>query len=689
MTVGMRRYRSFTVFISCCLLVFSALMRITTADDGGNYENSRKSTLETLSRINKILGAKSSDDSEPAASEREESGSTAVETGGGELTKTLKSVLELGLMHYDLENYDEAESQFRKILAVAPEFPDTYYYLGRILEKKLKVKEAIAAYDEALRLDARMHKASDARKILLDKFVGELKRELRVDPNYAEAHTEIGWAFLMRGDMKRAENFLDTALKLDPDLAEALQYKSRIALNRGNVKEAYRLLEKAFQVAPQNLSIFSDFKAVSKKLMENGEGLTVGVDIRPESGEIPDNNGVKNEERLVLYHMERAYWCLENGNIEDARDQLRKVLAIDSDNSEALYTLSAMEEEKQNKESMQALYEEGQQAIRKGDWEKAVEVFNQVLASSYEFERPIEFSFNLAMAYEKSGRFGESLTVYQTLIDQPKRNIEARYRYGMLLYMMNKYSAAKKNLEQISPSDSFFNIHPNELKSLKKALFRIRYRGNSSLILWSGLAVLLSIAVILVSMKYPSWRKMVLFQMVKKAKTDGQWGKVLKLSHSLEKMKLNSTELFSAHLAMAKAFSKKENHKEVVRECKILLAMDPDNRYAHDLLGRAYLSLGMLTPEAAREYMMMLQYEFSNYQLLQIVAEYYLDMEETRPTIFYKKEIYNDRVTDVFRRLLKREPDNPKLLKVMSVIFLEKKKTDSEAIDVFEKVAAQ
>ena len=676
--------------LSCFIFSLSP-MAVSEAQETQDYEERRQETLESLSRINAILGRRSQKKNSPASEipedvfEKDASESKSVDEQEKQLPAALRSTLELGLMHYDLGNYDEAESQFRKIMIEAPEVPEIYYYLARILEKKLKVKEAISAYDEAIKRDRRMHKAVEARETLLGKYLDELLREIRVDSNYAEAHKEIGWVYLIQGNMSKANKFLDNAMKLDPSMAEVYQYKARIAQSRGKLSLAYRLLEKAFQLAPQDLSIFSDFKAVSRQVMESGEDVAVTVGNEREPGMAA--SGTASPQDSIRRYMEQTYVALQRENYQVARDCLQKILKIDPQNSEALFTLSAIDEAESGQETVLKYYEEGNQALEDEQWEEALSLFLKVLDSAQDFEHALDFSFKLALAYEKTGHIDDAIKVYQALIEQSERKEEALYRLGMLYYHSDDYFSARTYFGKLKASSSYFKLHPRELELYNKALFKMRFEGKKYFVFGAFAVLLLLIAGLLFFLKYPAWRKNYLFDSLKKAKDAGQWKRVLTLCDSLEAMKMNSTELFSAHLNKAKALFKTGDHTGVVSECKILLSMDPDNRYAHDLLGKAYLQLGTRTPEAAREFMMMLQYEFSNYKLHRALVDYYLEMEEKSPALFYKKEIYNDKVVDVFRRLLKREPDDRRIQAVLATIFLEKKKTDPEAIEVFEKVA--
>jgi protein O-GlcNAc transferase len=76
----------------------------------------------------------------------------------------------------------------RRAIAVAPDYPDLHFLLGRALEARRVSSEAIASYQEAVRLNS----------------------------GYLEARVALGLALVRCGDAERARGELGAVLLIDP-----------------------------------------------------------------------------------------------------------------------------------------------------------------------------------------------------------------------------------------------------------------------------------------------------------------------------------------------------------------------------------------------------------------------------------------------------------------------------------------
>jgi TolB-like protein len=119
---------------------------------------------------------------------------------------------------------------------------------------------------EAYKLFVEGHLINDSRKKEdLEKNIELNKQAVALDPNFAEAYTEIGLStFLLDAyysDLgweqwpKKAMPYLDKALQLDPNNAMVYGVKGMIANNAGNWEEAKELFEKAILLNPNNATI--------------------------------------------------------------------------------------------------------------------------------------------------------------------------------------------------------------------------------------------------------------------------------------------------------------------------------------------------------------------------------------------------------------------------------------------------
>ena len=106
-----------------------------------------------------------------------------------------------------LGRYDDAIICYRKSLAIKPNAPVTYNYLGIARANQGRLEEAVASFRKALVLKpdyAEVHNKLGNTLLglgRLDEAVASFRRSLALRPDYAEAHGGLGLALLTQGDM--------------------------------------------------------------------------------------------------------------------------------------------------------------------------------------------------------------------------------------------------------------------------------------------------------------------------------------------------------------------------------------------------------------------------------------------------------------------------------------------------------
>ena len=98
------------------------------------------------------------------------------------------SAINLGTIHYNLREYERAESFYRQATEADPEYALAFFDLGNVLDELQRLEEAIAAYERALALV----------------------------PGYADAHYNLALAYERRGEPRRALRHWNEYARLDP-----------------------------------------------------------------------------------------------------------------------------------------------------------------------------------------------------------------------------------------------------------------------------------------------------------------------------------------------------------------------------------------------------------------------------------------------------------------------------------------
>ena len=100
----------------------------------------------------------------------------------------LAFLMEAGLIYRDAKRYPEAEEVFRGVRALAPRSEVPEVALGTVQFALGEVQKAVSHYEKALKLN----------------------------PDSAFAHVQLGEAHVFRKDRAAAKKHLDEAIRLDP-----------------------------------------------------------------------------------------------------------------------------------------------------------------------------------------------------------------------------------------------------------------------------------------------------------------------------------------------------------------------------------------------------------------------------------------------------------------------------------------
>ena len=121
-------------------------------------------------------------------------------------------------------NLEDAGNCYRKALILNPDYPDAHYNLGVALQDEGKLEEAVLSYQKAL----------------------ELK------PKYPEAHNNLGNSFRDLEMSEKAVNSYSKALELEPNYVEALYNLGYLFHKLGRLGEAVDILKKSIAVKPDS-----------------------------------------------------------------------------------------------------------------------------------------------------------------------------------------------------------------------------------------------------------------------------------------------------------------------------------------------------------------------------------------------------------------------------------------------------
>jgi tetratricopeptide (TPR) repeat protein len=156
----------------------------------------------------------------------------------------------------DLDKAEKATDEYLASLTARPDQWTSHYNLGNHYLHKGEVKQALAAYDTALKIEPRaamvmvnaaMAYAQTGGKEQAEKF---LVKAIKVAPDNAAAHFNLGLLQAEQNRVKEGERELREAFRLDPKMAPAA-YNLCILTAKDRPEEALSWCRKAATLNPQ------------------------------------------------------------------------------------------------------------------------------------------------------------------------------------------------------------------------------------------------------------------------------------------------------------------------------------------------------------------------------------------------------------------------------------------------------
>lgn len=169
---------------------------------------------------------------------------------------TLPEAMELVLDSLRNGHFDEGEEVCRKILAVAPDYPDAVHYAGVLAHENGRTDEALSLIERSLTLApgqpdwySNLGVVRQARGDL-DGAIDAYRQAIAIAPEHAKAHGNLGVLLKVHGNLEDAETEYRRAIELDPNHADAYHNLAVVLGATGRAKEAVGCYSRALTLKP-------------------------------------------------------------------------------------------------------------------------------------------------------------------------------------------------------------------------------------------------------------------------------------------------------------------------------------------------------------------------------------------------------------------------------------------------------
>ena len=155
------------------------------------------------------------------------------------------------------KSLEKANKEYRDSIMVRPDQWTSHYNMGNYYLNRGELKQAVASYDKALKLEPRAVMAMVNSSLAYagmgenDKADKSLQKALKIAPDNAAANFNLGLLKAEQKDFKSAEHYLREALKHDPQMAQAA-YNLCVMLAKDRIDEAIGFCRKASEIRPDD-----------------------------------------------------------------------------------------------------------------------------------------------------------------------------------------------------------------------------------------------------------------------------------------------------------------------------------------------------------------------------------------------------------------------------------------------------
>ncbi len=296
-------------------------------------------------------------------------------------------VLLIFLSRSQASTWKDSETLLRHALSVTVDNVTAHNNLGMVLFEKGEVKDAIAHYQEAI----------------------------RINPYYIKAYINIGEAYAKQKDMKSADAYYMAALAKDFSNAGLHAAYGGFLDNSGRTRDAILHFRRALELDPASVEICANFGNVMLKTGNYEEAVRFYMQALKLD---PGNPVVYNNIGTAFIH---------GGNMKRAVESYQRAVELDPGFEEALQNLA-------NARTNQARYGE----IVSG------------LQASIQAEptNPTLYA-RLGDVYHKLGEHENALKNYQKALDIQPHHIPAMYGISLIYSSEKEYAKALEYLERI------------------------------------------------------------------------------------------------------------------------------------------------------------------------------------------------------------------------------------------------
>ncbi|MBI3773666.1 MAG: tetratricopeptide repeat protein [Gammaproteobacteria bacterium] len=159
----------------------------------------------------------------------------------------------------ELRRLDEALASYRRAIELNTNFAEAYHNQGNVLLDLRRHEEALVSFNQAIALAPNNAHAYNSRGLVLlevlerrDDAVHDFRRAVSIDPDYVEAHYNLGNALKEMRCFEEAKAAFDKAIALNPRFTDAYYSRGVLLSEQQKFEEALSSFNQVVSIQPDH-----------------------------------------------------------------------------------------------------------------------------------------------------------------------------------------------------------------------------------------------------------------------------------------------------------------------------------------------------------------------------------------------------------------------------------------------------
>ncbi|MHC9540401.1 MAG: tetratricopeptide repeat protein [Vulcanimicrobiota bacterium] len=225
----------------------------------------------------------------------------------------------LGILCAEQDDYKKAIKYLNKALNIMPTHPGWLSLCARLYQESGENEEALQLYDRMILLSHDESASHHAKGLLLLEMgrehegIAALSDSIRCNPHNIDAYEALGWAFLSKGELRKAEKIFLKGLSLESNVTTLLYGIGNVYLHSDRLEEALKTAEKLLSLDSSSVEGQLLLGRISARKGNRKKALSY----------LKHALSVKQSDEVL--HCEVASLTLELGNIREAMEMMENL----------------------------------------------------------------------------------------------------------------------------------------------------------------------------------------------------------------------------------------------------------------------------------------------------------------------------------------------------------------------------